>query len=86
MILEDVYELPDDVPYSFNKAAFDEKFGYRAKSQLVVPMKDHKDNVVGVIQLINRKSDPSAEIRDEEAASALNRSLELHAGVLRALQ
>ena len=32
---------------------------------LVVPMKDHRDAVVGVLQLINKKSDPGAVIRDE---------------------
>ena len=55
LVIDDVYELPDDVPYSFNKAAFDEKYGYRAKSMLVVPMIDHRDKVVGVLQLINHK-------------------------------
>jgi HD-GYP domain-containing protein (c-di-GMP phosphodiesterase class II) len=69
LVIEDVYELPAEMPFSFNKADFDEKFGYRAKSQLVVPMKDHKGKVVGVLQLINRKSDPSAEIRDDESSS-----------------
>ncbi len=66
LVLEDVYELPDDVPYSFNKAAFDEKFGYRAKSMLIVPMIDHRDRCVGVLQLINRKSDADAEIHTDE--------------------
>lgn len=66
LVIDDVYELPDDVPYSFNRAAFDEKYGYRAKSMLVVPMIDHRDNVVGVLQLINRKTDPKAEIRTDE--------------------
>lgn len=66
MILDDVYELPDDVPYTFNKEAFDEKHGYRAKSMLIVPMVDHRDKVVGVLQLINRKSDHTAEIRTDE--------------------
>jgi HD-GYP domain-containing protein (c-di-GMP phosphodiesterase class II) len=65
LVLEDVYELPEDVPYSFNRAAFDEKYGYRAKSMLVVPMIDHRDKVVGVLQLINRKSAPQAHIRTE---------------------
>jgi len=32
---------------------------------LIVPMKDHRDTVVGVLQLINKKSDPGAVIRDE---------------------
>ena len=66
LVLEDVYDLPDDVPYSFNRAAFDDKHGYRAKSMLIVPMIDHRDKVVGVLQLINRKSDVTAAIRTDE--------------------
>jgi HD-GYP domain-containing protein (c-di-GMP phosphodiesterase class II) len=65
LVLEDVYELPASMPFSHNRA-FDEKHGYRAKSMLVVPMIDHKDRVVGVLQLINRKSDPAASIRTDE--------------------
>ena len=64
LVLEDVYELPKSMPFSHNRA-FDEKHGYRAKSMLVVPMIDHKDRVVGVLQLINRKSDASASIRTD---------------------
>ena len=66
LVLDDVYEMPADLPFSFNKAAFDEKYGYRAKSMLVVPMVDHRDRVVGVLQLINRKSDTEAAIRTDE--------------------
>jgi HD-GYP domain-containing protein (c-di-GMP phosphodiesterase class II) len=69
LVLEDVYELDDGVPYSFNRAAFDDKYGYRAKSMLAVPMIDHRDKVVGILQLINRKSDPDAEIRTDEDAN-----------------
>ncbi len=69
LVLDDVYELPTDVPYSFNRA-FDREHGYRAKSMLVVPMKDHRDEVVGVLQLINRKADPGARIRTEDDADA----------------
>ncbi|NJD20793.1 MAG: aminotransferase class I/II-fold pyridoxal phosphate-dependent enzyme, partial [Gemmatimonadetes bacterium] len=65
-VLADVYEIPPEFPFAFNRAAFDEKYGYRAKSMLVVPMMDHKDRVVGVLQLINRKSEPSASIRTDE--------------------
>jgi HD-GYP domain-containing protein (c-di-GMP phosphodiesterase class II) len=68
LALDDVYEIPDGLPFSFNKEAFDEKFGYRARSQLVVPMVNHKDRVVGVLQLINRKSDARAAIHTEEDA------------------
>jgi len=66
LVLSDVYELPSDVPFSFNREIYDEKYGYRAKSMLVVPMIDHRDKVVGVLQLINRKSDTTAKIRTDE--------------------
>lgn len=65
LVLDDVYELGAGVPYSFNRTAFDDKYGYRAKSMLVVPMIDHRDKIVGVLQLINRKSDANAEIRTD---------------------
>jgi HD-GYP domain-containing protein (c-di-GMP phosphodiesterase class II) len=65
VVLDDVYEIPGDLPFAFNRAAFDAKYGYRAKSMLVVPMTDHRDRMVGVLQLINRKSDPAAAIRTE---------------------
>ena len=41
--------------YSKPEAPFDERYGYRTKSMLVIPMKDHRDEVIGVLQLINRK-------------------------------
>jgi HD-GYP domain-containing protein (c-di-GMP phosphodiesterase class II) len=59
--LEDVYRLPGDVPYSYSKA-FDEKSGYRCMSMLVVPMKNRVGEIIGVIQLINKKSDPRARL------------------------
>jgi HD-GYP domain-containing protein (c-di-GMP phosphodiesterase class II) len=52
------------MPFSHNRA-FDEKHGYRAKSMLVVPMIDHRDRVVGVLQLINRKRGANAKIRTD---------------------
>ena len=68
LLLEDAYETPADAPYAFNRA-FDERFGYRTKSMLVVPMLDHRDEVVGVLQLLNRKRAPEAQITSEEAAN-----------------
>jgi len=65
LVIDDAYEIPEETPYSFN-TEFDKQYGYRAKSMLVVPMMNHRDKVVGVLQLINRKSDPAAEIRTDE--------------------
>ena len=67
LLIEDAYHIPDSEPYSFNPS-FDRKQGYRARSMLIVPMKDHRDTVVGVLQLINKKSDPRAVIRDERSS------------------
>jgi HD-GYP domain-containing protein (c-di-GMP phosphodiesterase class II) len=52
--LADAYHLPDGEPFRFNDA-FDRASGYRTKSMLVVPMRNHEGDVIGVVQLINRK-------------------------------
>jgi len=54
--IEDAYHLPPEVPYSINRK-FDEDSGYRTKSILAVPMRNQKDEIVGVLQLINGKRD-----------------------------
>ena len=59
LVIDDAYFLPPDVEYSINRS-FDERHGYRTKSMLVIPMKDHKEEVIGVLQLINRKRHPDA--------------------------
>ncbi len=50
--IEDAYLIPPTVEYRLNKD-FDQRMGYRTKSMLVVPMRDHKDEIIGVLQLIN---------------------------------
>ncbi len=35
--------------------AFDERTGYRSRSFLTVPMKNHEDEIIGVLQLINSR-------------------------------
>jgi HD-GYP domain-containing protein (c-di-GMP phosphodiesterase class II) len=56
LVIDDAYFLPPDVEYTINRS-FDERYGYRTKSMVVIPMKDHKEVIVGVLQLINRKRD-----------------------------
>ena len=68
LAIDDVYDLPGDVEYTFNRS-FDEQYGYRSKSMLTIPMKDHKEEIIGVLQLINRKrhgDQKLAEPRDFE--------------------
>jgi len=59
LVIDDAYFLPPDVEYSINRS-FDERHGYRTKSMLVIPMKDHKEEVIAVLQLINRKRQAEA--------------------------
>ena len=54
LVIDDAYFLPPDVEYTINRS-FDERYGYRTKSMLVIPMKDHREEIIGVLQLINRK-------------------------------
>ena len=54
----DAYRLPSDSPYRISRS-WDEKSGYRTMSILAVPMRDHENVVIGVVQLINKKRDPS---------------------------
>ncbi len=56
--LEDAYGIPPSVPYRHNDL-FDAATGWRTRSVLVVPMRDHTGELVGVLQLMNRKVGPS---------------------------
>jgi HD-GYP domain-containing protein (c-di-GMP phosphodiesterase class II) len=56
VLIEDAYRLPPELPFTINRK-FDEDSGYRTKSILAVPMRNQKDEIVGVLQLINRKRD-----------------------------
>ena len=60
--VQDAYQLPEDSPFQISRT-FDKVSGYRTKSMLVVPMRDHHDTVIGVVQLINKKRDRAAVLR-----------------------
>jgi HD-GYP domain-containing protein (c-di-GMP phosphodiesterase class II) len=66
LVIADVALLPEGTAYRPNRS-FDERFGYRTKSVLVIPMKTHRDEVVGVLQLINRKRTSDARLDTPEA-------------------
>ena len=51
-----VYEMPADAPYGFDRS-FDARMGYRSQSMLCAPLLSRKGEVVGVLQLINKKRD-----------------------------
>jgi two-component system sensor histidine kinase DegS len=71
--IDDAYEIPAQVGCSFD-SQFDRTTGYRTKSVLTVPMKNHQDRVLGVIQLINKKNREKVipfEPRDEMVINSL---------------
>ena len=56
--------------------AFDKQTGYRSKSFLTIPMKNHENEVIGIMQLINASDEESAEIvafsaEDQQLAESL---------------
>ena len=67
--IEDAYQMPADAPYGFDRS-FDQKCGYRSQSMLVTPLVSSKGEVVGVLQLINKKRDPERRLRTAEDTRA----------------
>ncbi len=55
--LPDVYAIGADEPYRFDPS-FDVRAGYRTRSMIAMPMISAEDEVIGVIQLINKKREP----------------------------
>ena len=64
-MLDDAYAIAADAPYKFNPAS-DRSIGYRTKSLLTVPLTNKTDEVVGVLQLINRKDSTDVVLRRPE--------------------
>jgi HD-GYP domain-containing protein (c-di-GMP phosphodiesterase class II) len=62
--IEDVHHLPANSTFGWNKS-LDEASGYRTKSMLTVPMKNSHDEVIGVVQLINKKANPRIKLIEE---------------------
>lgn len=51
--IHDLYLIDNSKPYEFNQS-FDKRDGYRSKSMLSVPLRNVKNEVIGVVQLLNR--------------------------------
>lgn len=54
--IHDVYQLDQSYPFSFDKS-FDLKVDYRSKELLVLPMLNHKGQIIGVLQFLNTFGD-----------------------------
>lgn len=67
--LPDAYNLPLAVPYQLDRN-FDRDFSYRTCSVLVLPMQNQDGEIIGVLQLINRKVKPTVKIAPDNALFA----------------
>jgi HD-GYP domain-containing protein (c-di-GMP phosphodiesterase class II) len=54
LTISDAYQIPASAPFHFNKS-FDLNTGYRSKSMLTVPMRNPKGEIIGILQMINKK-------------------------------
>jgi HD-GYP domain-containing protein (c-di-GMP phosphodiesterase class II) len=67
--IPDVYDLPQGTTFHFDPT-FDRRIGYLTRSMLTLPLISQRDEVIGVIQLINKKRDPAQKLlvkRDVDA-------------------
>jgi HD-GYP domain-containing protein (c-di-GMP phosphodiesterase class II) len=59
--IPDVYEADGTLGLDFSgPRRYDETTGYRTRSMLCVPMRNHEDEIIGVLQLINGKDETGA--------------------------
>lgn len=71
--IPDVYQ---DGGFDFSgPKAFDRKTGYRSKSLLTIPMKNHENDIIGVLQLINKQDENGGSVafgrEDQQLAESL---------------
>jgi HD-GYP domain-containing protein (c-di-GMP phosphodiesterase class II) len=78
--IEDAYDAKD---FDFSGTrAFDQRTGYRSKSFLTVPMRNHESDVIGVLQLINARRPGTAEVgRFSDSDQRLAESLASQAAI-----
>ncbi|HAN74933.1 MAG TPA: phosphohydrolase [Planktothrix sp. UBA8402] len=82
--IPDAYDLPEDKPYQLDRS-FDENISYRTRSVLVVPMQNREGEVIGVLQLINRKVNPEIKITSENAVEVTQSYSKWEERILRSL-
>ncbi|MCX8084167.1 MAG: GAF domain-containing protein [Calditerrivibrio sp.] len=66
--IKDAYQLDPSLPYRFN-SDFDRFSGYKTKSMITIPLTNRKGDLIGVIQLINKKSEPFYFTENDELIS-----------------
>ena len=68
VVIDDVYNLPADGPLRHDRS-FDQRFHYRTRSVVGIPLTTHNDELLGVLQLINRKPQAGVPLADPVVAA-----------------
>ncbi len=82
--IPDAYNLSADLPYRL-ESRFDKDFHYRTRSVLVLPMQDQEGEIIGVLQLINRKTQSDLIVTNENVLEVTQAYSEWEERVLRSL-
>jgi HD-GYP domain-containing protein (c-di-GMP phosphodiesterase class II) len=82
--IPDAYDLPEGVPYQLDRS-FDRSIAYRTRSVLVLPMQNQEREMIGVLQLINRKHNAETVITAENALDVTQPYLDWEKRVLQSL-
>ena len=54
--LPDVYLIDPSCPYHFSKG-FDKKSSYKTRSVLTIPLENHNEDIIGILQIINAEDE-----------------------------
>ncbi|MGB3401601.1 MAG: HD domain-containing phosphohydrolase [Microcoleaceae cyanobacterium] len=82
--LSDAYNLPIDQPYRLD-CSFDRMISYRTRSVLILPMPNLQGEILGVLQLINRKIDKNTVLTPENTLASTLAFSEWEERILRSL-
>lgn len=78
--IPDVYHAPEGYDFS-GTHRFDEQSGYQTRSLLAIPMLNHEDDIIGVLQLINAQDAAGRVVAFDEDLQQLAESLASQAAV-----
>jgi len=82
--IPDAYNLSADVPYTLDRS-FDQEFAYRTRSVLVLPMQNREGDVMGVLQLLNRRISSQVRLTVENTLQNTQPYSEWEESVVRSL-
>lgn len=82
--IPDAQNLLPNLPYQLDRS-FDRSFSYRTRSVLVLPMQDAEGEIIGVLQLINRKRRSDIIVTPENALEVIQPYSEWEERILRSL-